>query len=183
MTFSHCISHGAVHVKFLRMHIYWGKTDHFWTVLIKGWNVIQGSRIYIMWYNFYFGVVQGPSMEITKLAPSLIELLEAVTINDSQYNGPEYEVYDILQTALQDLTDLKRRSGLSWDLTKILDELLLNMNTNNEEIVNVAIVNHILLRLTRSCFILKKGHSKVLNFRKRAYLPETFSWDGLALGK
>ena len=129
---------------------------------------------------FYFVVVQGPSMEIAKLAPSLIEFLEAVAINDHQYDTPKYEV---LKIALQDLTDPKRRSGLSWDLTKILDELLLNMNTNTEETVNVAIVNHILLHLTRGCFILDKGNSKVLSFPKRTYLPETFTWDGLALGK
>ena len=135
---------------------------------------------------FYFVVMQGPSMKIAKLAPSLIEFLEAVAINDShdQHDRPKYEAsFEVLKAALKDLTDQKRRSGLSWDLTKILDELLLNMNTNTEETVNMTIVNHILLLLTRSCFILNKGNSKVLSFPKWTYLPETFRWDGLALGK
>ena len=127
--------------------------------------------------------MQGPSLEITKLALSLIEFLEAVAINDSQHGRLHSEAFEVLNTALKDLTDQKRRSGLSWDLTNILDELLLNMNTNTEETVNMTIVNHILLLLTRSFFILNKGNSKVLNFPKWTYLPETFRWDGLALGK
>ncbi|XP_078356179.1 uncharacterized protein LOC144640980 isoform X2 [Oculina patagonica] len=43
-------------------------------------------------------------------------------------------------------------------------------------------VNHILRHLTRGCFVMNKGHSKVSKFPKQTYLPETFRWDGLALG-
>ena len=122
-------------------------------------------------------------MKITKLAPSLVEFLETVATKDHQYDGSKYEAFEVLNTALQVLTDPGRRSGLSWDLTKILDELLLHTKTNTEETVNVAIVNHILLHLTKGCFVLNKGHSNVHSFPKRTYLPETFLWDGLALGK
>lgn len=124
-------------------------------------------------------------MEITKVAPSLVEFLEAVATNDHHYDRPKYmyEAFEVLNTALQVLTDPERYSGLSWDLAKILDDLLANMKTNTEETVNVAIVNHILLHLTKSYFVLSKGHSKVVSFPKRTFLPETFLWDGLALGK
>ena len=122
-------------------------------------------------------------MEITKLAPSLVEFLEVVSTNGRQYDKPKYEAFEVLKTALKVLSDPERRSGLSWDLAKTLDELLLNIKTNTEETVNVSIVNHILLHLTRGCFILNKGHSRVVSFPKRTYLPETFTWDGLALGK
>ena len=125
-------------------------------------------------------------MEITKVAPSLVEFLEAVATNDHHYDKPKYmyEAFEVLKNALQVLTDPGRyNSGLSWDLSKVLDDLLANMKTNTEETVNVAIVNHILLHLTKNYCVLNKGHSKVVSFPKRTYLPETFLWDGLGLGK
>ena len=124
-------------------------------------------------------------MEITKVAPSLVEFLEAVTTKDHHYDGSNnmYEAFEVLNTALQVLTDPGGRYGLSWDLRKVLNDLLMNIKTYDEETVNATIVDHILLHLTKSCFVLNRGHSKFVSYPQRTYLPEVFSWDGLALGK
>ena len=55
--------------------------------------------------------------------------------------------------------------------------------TRTEEVVNVAIVEHILQHLTGGFFILNKGHSKVTQHLKRLYIPDTFGLSGLALGE
>ena len=124
-------------------------------------------------------------MEITKVAPSLVEFLEAVTTKDHQYDGSKnmYEAFEVLNTALQVLTNPGGRYGLSWDLLKVLNDLLMNIKTYDEETVNATIVDHILLHLTKSCFVLNRGHSKFVSYPQRTYLPAVFSWDGLALGK
>ena len=125
-------------------------------------------------------------MEIGKLAPSLVEFLKAVATNGCQNDRPKCEAFEVLENAMEVLTNprSKFRFGLRWEVLGILNELLLKKKTlTEEETVNVPIVNHILTHLTRGCFVLNKGHSKVSKYPKRAYLPDTFRWDGLALGK
>jgi len=123
-------------------------------------------------------------VEITKVAPSLVEFLEAVTTKDHHDEFKNmYEALEVLNTALQVLTDPGGHYGLSWDLLKVLNDLLINIKTYDEETVNAAIVHHILGHLTKSYFVLNKGHAKVVSFPQRTYLPAAFSWDGLALGK
>ena len=123
-------------------------------------------------------------MEITKVAPSLVEFLEAVTTKDHHDEFKNmYEALEVLNTALQVLTDPGGHYGLSWDLLKVLHDLLINIKTYDEETVNAAIVHHILGHLTKSHFVLNRGHAKVVSFPQRTYHPAVFSWDGLALGK
>ena len=110
--------------------------------------------------------------------------METVTTNDRRYDGPKWEALEVLEDALQVLTSEGTITGLTYELTVTLDKLLLNkMKSNTEETVSVAIVNHILQHLTRACFVVNKRHSKVLKSRERMFVPETFLWDGLALGK
>ena len=129
-------------------------------------------------------------MEIKKLAPSLVPFLEAAAADRAQDDGSKHKAFKVLEKALVTLTDPNNSFGLSWEVLGLLDKRLLKKSkaskekkTFTEEAVNVAIVNHILQRLTRGCFILNKGHSKVLMRPKRSFLPETFRLGGLALGK
>lgn len=124
-------------------------------------------------------------MEIAKVAPSLVEFLEAVTTKDHHYDGSKnmYEAFEVLNSALQILTEPGGHCGLSWDLLKVLGDLIMNIKTHDEETVNGMIVYYILQHLTKSCFILNRGRSKVVSYVQRTYPPEAFSWDGLALGK
>jgi len=130
-------------------------------------------------------------MEIGKLAPSLVQFLVAAATNGCQDDRLKCEAFEVLENALAILTKPENRFGMRWEVLGILDELLLKQSDINlkenkaitEETVNVAIINNILMHLTRGCFVLSKGHSKALKHPKRAYLPETFRWDGLALGK
>ena len=122
-------------------------------------------------------------MDILRLAPSLVQFLE-VTATSSQDAGPKYEAFEVLENALQLLTDSESKFGLCWEVLGVLDELLQKKkNAVTEEAIDVAMVNHILRHLTRGCFVLSKGHSEVNKYPKQTYLPETFRWDGLALGK
>ena len=130
-------------------------------------------------------------MEIGKLAPSLLQFLEAGATSGCQDDAAKCEAFEVLENALTILTNPENRFGLHWEVLGILDELLLKQSdmifkevrTITEQTMNVPIVNHILKHLTWGCFVLGKGHSRVLKHPKRAYLPETFRWDGLALGK
>lgn len=124
-------------------------------------------------------------MDILQLAPSLVQLLEA-SATSSQDAGPKYESFEVLKNALHVLTDPESKFGLRWQVLEVLDELLQkkkDAKIMTEEEINVEMVNLILRHLTRDCFVLKKGHSKVNKRPKQAYLPKTFRWDGLALGK
>ena len=122
-------------------------------------------------------------MDILRLAPSLVQFLEA-SATSGQDAGPKYEAFEVLENALQLLTDPESKFGLRWEVLGVLDELLeKKKNGMTEEAINVAMVNHILRHLTRGCLVLRSGHSKVNKYPKQAYLPETFRWDGLALGK
>ncbi len=127
-------------------------------------------------------------MDVLRLAPSLVQFLEA-SATSSQDAGPKYmyEAFEVLENALQLLTDPESKFGLHWEVLGVLDELLQRkqnaMTEEDEETINVSMVNHILRHLTRDCFVLDKGHSKVNKYPKQTYLPETFRWDGLALGK
>ena len=110
--------------------------------------------------------------------------MDTVTTNDRRYDGPKWEAFEVLENALQVLTSEETKSGLTYELTDTLDKLLVSkMKSNTEETVNVAIVNNILQHLTRACFVLNKRHSKAVEPTARMYQPETFRWDGLALGK
>ncbi len=125
-------------------------------------------------------------MDVLRLAPSLVQFLEA-SATSSQDAGPKYEALEVLENALQLLTDPESKFGLRWEVLEVLDELLQKkqnaMTEEDEEAINVEMVNHILRHLTRDCFVLDKGHSKVNKYPKQTYLPKTFRWDGLALGK
>ena len=57
------------------------------------------------------------------MAPSLVQFLEA-SATRSQDVGPKYEAFEVLQNALQLLTDRERKFGLHWEVLGVLDELL-----------------------------------------------------------
>ena len=122
-------------------------------------------------------------MDILRLAPSLVQFLEA-SATGCQDAGPKYEAFQVLENALHLLTDPENKFGLRWEVLRVLDELPQKpKNAMTEEATNVAMVNHILRHLTRGCLVLSKGHSKVNKYPKQTYLPETFRWGGLAMGK
>ena len=141
-------------------------------------------------FIFCFGFVQGQSMKITRLAPSLVSVLEAAVANGCQGDGLKQKAFEVLDTALEDLTNPDNQFGLSLQVGDILDDLSRKgglLSTLTEETVNAAIVKIIFQHLTKGCFVLNKRHvSKVPNFLPRTYItytPSRFGWDGLALGK
>jgi len=62
-------------------------------------------------------------MDILGLAPSLVQFLEA-SATSSQDAGPKHEAFEVLENALQLLTDPESKFGLRWEVLGVLDELL-----------------------------------------------------------
>ena len=78
------------------------------------------------------------------MAPSLVQFLEA-SATSSQDAGPKYEAFEVLENALQLLTDPESKFGLRWEVLGVLDELLQKKkNAVTEEAIDVTMVNHIL---------------------------------------
>lgn len=130
--------------------------------------------------------MQGPSVQIGEVAPSLVEFLEAAATNDYKDDTSKCEAFQVLENALAVLTSPESRVGLLMEVFKTIAELLPSRKgsrKSSEEAVNMAIVKLILMHLTSGIFVLNKGHAKFLENLKRAYLPEIFSWEGLALGR
>ena len=62
-------------------------------------------------------------MDILRLAPSLVQFLEASTTS-CQDAGPKYEAFQVLKNALQLRTDPENTFELHWEVLGVLDELL-----------------------------------------------------------
>lgn len=137
----------------------------------------------------FFGLVQGPKVPVQKLAPSLVEFLEA-SLHGHQDDGPKGEAFDVLQNALGKLTSPSNEAGLTVEVMLMLANLRKDSSSENgcsEEDINVEIVKNFFLNLTRGSCVLNEGHRQALKARKAVskhiLLPEDVGWEGLALGK
>lgn len=115
--------------------------------------------------------------------------MKAAAVDGFQGSGPKHKAFEVLEKALLTLTNPSNEHGLSSQVMEVLEDQLIKKKdatkenkTRTEEVVNVAIVEHILQHLTGGFFILNKGHSKVKQHPKRLYMPDTFGLSGLALG-
>lgn len=116
--------------------------------------------------------------------------MKAAAVDGFQGSGPKHKAFEVLEKALLTLTNPSNEHGLSSQVMEVLEDQLIKKKdatkenkTITEEVVNVAIVEHILQHLTGGFFILNKGHSKVKQRPKRLYMPDTFGLSGLALGE
>lgn len=116
--------------------------------------------------------------------------MKAAAVDGFQGSGPKHKAFEVLEKALLTLTNPSNEHGLSSQVMEVLEDQLIKQKdatkenkTRTEEVVNVAIVEHILQHLTGGFFILNKGHSKVTQHLKRLYIPDTFGLSGLALGE
>ena len=136
----------------------------------------------------FFGLVQGPKVPVQKLAPSLVEFLEA-SLHGHQDDGPKGEAFDVLQNALSELTLPGSPSNLADNALRMLVDLkqdILQRNCREEEI-NVEIAQNLVLNLTGGSCVLNSAHRQALKAKeahsKRLLLPEDVNLQGLAFGK
>ena len=116
--------------------------------------------------------------------------MKATAVDGFQGSGPKHKAFEVLEKALLTLTNPSNEHRLSSQVVRVLEEQLIKKKdatkenkTITEEVVNVAIVEHILQHLTGGFFILNKGHARVKQHPKRLYMPDTFGLSGLALGE
>ena len=117
--------------------------------------------------------------------------MKATAVDGFQGSGPKHKAFEALEKALLALTNPSNKHGLNLKVMGVLEDQLIKKKdatkenkTITEEVVNVAVVEHILLHLTSGFFILNKGHSKVKSQHpRRIFMPHTFGLSGLALGE